>query len=374
MSNKRKDIWTLAKEHKEREKKNADSNTGGGSDEGLESTIVVVGNKSSGKTALINRLRGKDDPPQPTVALEYRYARSTRGTVKDVCHIWELAGGSMLGELLDIPINESNIHTTTFVIVVDLSEPADAIKLLEVLLNRIEKRVKSVLDGLDQRGSKRPRAMKHHATKKYGNEHPDLNSDVMQISPVPIVIAGSNEKRKLVCKFLRYIAHTCGASLLFTSSKEEILALKLKKLLSHHAFRSSALQECTTDHNKPLCIMAGQDTLSQIGLPPSLMNREAVGRQAIPRYEQWRADFDRYFPQKSDERIEELDFLKFPEALIDSIRSQKDKELDRLRNTAERKLMKKDEIAELIGLSLQKKDLSGGSSKSLAKSRPSLNA
>jgi dynein light intermediate chain 2 len=126
------------------------------SDEGIESTIMVIGNKSSGKTSLINRLRGKgkkkkkkkkhshhqqilatkplnltlyillfgllDDPTQPTVALEYRYARSTRGNTKDICHIWELAGGTALVDLMDIPIAETNIHTLTFVIVIDLSE------------------------------------------------------------------------------------------------------------------------------------------------------------------------------------------------------------------------------------------------------------
>jgi hypothetical protein len=96
----------------------------------------------------------------------------------------------------------------------------------------------------------------------------NLISDVMSILPTPILIAGSKydlfrsfepEKKKIISRFLRYIAHTRGASLLYTSSKDEVLSNKLKKCLSHHAFRSSALQEFTFDHNKPVCVMAGNN-------------------------------------------------------------------------------------------------------------------
>ena len=41
--------------------------------------------------------------------------------IKDVCHIWELAGGTSLSDLACIPINESNVHLTSVVIAIDLS-------------------------------------------------------------------------------------------------------------------------------------------------------------------------------------------------------------------------------------------------------------
>ncbi|KAJ3331380.1 Cytoplasmic dynein 2 light intermediate chain 1, partial [Blyttiomyces sp. JEL0837] len=158
----KKDIWTLVKEAKDRESKKA---PGGGSQ--------------------------SHDAPTPTVALEYRFARSTRGTTKDVAHIWELAGGTFLADLMDIPVSESNIHLTTFVVVADLSEPAEAVHLLAYFLERIEKRTSAILDNLEQRGSKRPKALRAFALKKFGNDHPDFATQVMRILPVPVVIIGS---------------------------------------------------------------------------------------------------------------------------------------------------------------------------------------
>ncbi|KAI9348765.1 hypothetical protein DFJ73DRAFT_960173 [Zopfochytrium polystomum] len=334
----RKDIWTLAKEAKEsRDKKNPSA----AAEDGYETTMVVVGNSQCGKSTLIHRLRNKDDAPTPTVALEYRFARSTRGTIKDVAHIWELAGGTQLAGLMDIPVSEANIHLITFVVVVDLSQPAEAISVLEFYMDRIAARVKTILDGLEQRGSKRPKGMKAFALKRFGQDHPDLSSDVMNILPVPLVVIGSMydrfrdlepERKKLVTKFLRYMAHTRGASLLFVSLKDENANAKARKLLNHHAFRSSPLVEFTFDHNKAVTITAGQDALAQIGPAPSEAGRDTMGKYNYSRYSTWRKDFDSIFPQRAtgNEAIN-LEFEKYPEPTIDAMRTQKDEELQKLR-------------------------------------------
>ncbi|KAJ3345906.1 Cytoplasmic dynein 2 light intermediate chain 1 [Entophlyctis luteolus] len=160
-----KDIWSLALKAKKSDV----------SDDTVETTLMVIGNCSSGKSSLIHRLQNKDDSPAPTTALEYRFARSTRGTVKDVAHIWELAGGTNLTDLIDIPVNESNIHLATFVILIDLGDPSGALPVLEHFLNKIQTHTKKILDGLESRGSKRPKGLKALALKKYGSEHPDTS-------------------------------------------------------------------------------------------------------------------------------------------------------------------------------------------------------
>ncbi|KAI8611846.1 hypothetical protein BC830DRAFT_1139374 [Chytriomyces sp. MP71] len=326
----RKDIWNLALKYRK-----GTSTTQQQADEGVETTIMVVGNKQAGKSSLIHRLQNKGDIPPPTTALEYRFARSTRGTIKDISHIWELAGGTHLTDLIDIPVNESNIHLTTFVIVIDLSEPADALPLLEHFLDKIQARAKKVLDGLESRGSKRPKGLRAFASKKYGPDHPDIKSDAMYICPVPIVIVGAKydlyrdiepEKRKLFCKTLRFLAHTQGASLAFANLNDETSSVKVKRILNHHAFRSNPLLEMSHDYNKPIVITAGQDAFSQIGVPPSEAAKDAVGKQAFAGYDKWRNDFDRYFPQKRAtlSNLEAIDFSKYGEPRVDAMRAQKE--------------------------------------------------
>lgn len=378
----RKDLWTLAKEAKEREKKAAGPSANIDRDDGYESTVVVVGNKQCGKTTLIHRLRSKDDVPTPTVALEYRFARSTRGTVKDIAHIWELAGGTHLSGLLDIPVTESNIHLVTFVIVLDLSHPAEAIRILEHFIERIDDRSRLIMLGLEQRGSKRPKGMKVFAYKKYGQDNPDLTRAVMNVLPVPLVIIGSKydvfrdmepEKKKLVARFLRFIAHTHGASLVFVSNKDDLSNAKARRLLNHHAFRSSPHQEFSFDYNKPLCISAGLDSLAQIGMPPSESGgQDNLGKQhQVAHYDSWKRDFDRYFPPASGpEEVDEseLAFDKYPEPAIDSLRAQKDDELQKIRKLAEKKGISKEALAQMMGLSSK----NGPSSKAYSRSRATL--
>ncbi|KAJ3129959.1 Cytoplasmic dynein 2 light intermediate chain 1 [Nowakowskiella sp. JEL0407] len=209
----RKDIWSLIKDVKQREKKSENL------DAGLDNILVFVGYET----------------PFPSVALEYNYGRRTRGVnaVKDVVHIWELAGGTFLSDLIRIPVTEQNLHNSTFVIVANLAEPEEMIHVVDHFIAAITKRVNDLLDALEKRGSKRPRNLRNFAIKKYGD-----NSDREFVNPcaVPLLILGTKydkfkdfepEKKKLICKTLRHLAHYHGASLLFVSNKDENLSIKV---------------------------------------------------------------------------------------------------------------------------------------------------
>ncbi|KAJ3294419.1 Cytoplasmic dynein 2 light intermediate chain 1 [Borealophlyctis nickersoniae] len=375
----RKDVWTLVKEAKEREKK-----AGENPDTALETNLVVVGSKQGGKSSIILRFLDRDEAPTPTVGLEYTFGRRTRGVnaVKDVTHIWELAGGTYLSDLIDVPITETNIHTTTFIIVVDLSQPQSHLQILLPFLGKVTARVTAVLDSLGQRGSKRPKALRAYAWKKFTGEaagHPD--KDAVNLSPVPMVIIGTkydlfrdmeSEKRKLVCKTLRFLAHTNGASLLFVSNKDENLVAKCRQMLNHHAFKGSPLKTMSVDHNKPVCVVAGQDALSQIGHPPSL-HRDAntpigIGNASLPTVEAWKADYERYFPVGNEQDpTQDLDFSKFAEPSIDAMRAQKDEELSRLRRSNERRSKEKDALAGIVGAGGAEKERRKGKAYSRAR-------
>uniref|UniRef100_UPI00358ED892 cytoplasmic dynein 2 light intermediate chain 1-like n=1 Tax=Myxine glutinosa TaxID=7769 RepID=UPI00358ED892 len=44
-----------------------------------ENTIFFFGTKNGGKTTVINQFLDRDEPPRPTAALNYTFARKTRG-------------------------------------------------------------------------------------------------------------------------------------------------------------------------------------------------------------------------------------------------------------------------------------------------------
>jgi putative ribosome biogenesis GTPase RsgA len=58
---------------------------------GIETVMLFVGQKQSGKSTLISSFLDKDELVAPSVALEYTFGRRTNPNgVKDISHIWEL--------------------------------------------------------------------------------------------------------------------------------------------------------------------------------------------------------------------------------------------------------------------------------------------
>ncbi|TPX48015.1 hypothetical protein SeMB42_g02012 [Synchytrium endobioticum] len=304
--------------------------------QGIESSLIFVGCKASGKTTIILRLADRDEAPAPTSALEYTFARKTRGMTgaKDLIHIWEVAGGTRLSDLVKIPITDATIHTITPCVVLDLSRPEGIITTLDHFLALFNERVETLLHGLEKRGSKRPTALRKHAWKKYGGEHPDQSE--LKPSPIPLVVIGTKydlfrdfepETRKLVCKTLRYAAHINGASLIFTSTKDESSMERCRQLLYHHGFKANAPKAHIVDHNKPLMVLGGADSLSQIGHPAKSSDKESIGRVKALDWNTWKAIYSQRLPQnevqENDALKDFVDLPKYREAAIDNVYAQK---------------------------------------------------
>jgi hypothetical protein len=101
------------------------------------------------------------------------------------------------------------------------------------------------------------------------------------------------------------------------------LNTKTKQVLSGMAFKTTGLKTMAIDHNKPIAVLAGQDSFSLIGLPPSLMS-DVIGKQIVPTLEQWKTDFSVYFRPKPPVAAEEpVDISPYPEVGIDTLRDQK---------------------------------------------------
>ncbi|XP_074653258.1 cytoplasmic dynein 2 light intermediate chain 1-like [Tubulanus polymorphus] len=312
-----------------------------------EASVLVTGSKNSGKTSIILRFLDRDEAPKPTTSLEYTFGRRAKGhnMAKDVGHIWELGGGIWLSRLIDIPINANTIKSISLVLVLDLSLPNELWITLEKLLQSAKSRINEILS--ETKGMNIKDELKRRALERVGEDHPDR--DLMDLFPIPLVIIGSKydlfqnfdpEKRKVICKTLRFIAHSKGATLQFCSSKQESLLNKSRTLITHLVFGTAASKTLQVDHNKPLMIPAGADSLQQIGSPP--LPEGDLGRlNARSPLDLWKHAFTSSFPQEESSNPANVeDPAKDPqyaEIAVDNMRAQKNEELERYRKMCERR-------------------------------------
>lgn len=88
--------------------------------------------------------------------------------------------------------------------------------------------------------------------------------------PIPVTIVASkydefqnfeSEKRRHLCQFLRFLAYSYGANLMMFSSRMEQFPKLVKNMTSHFAFGTVCPQGYMTDHNKPMFVKCGFDSL-----------------------------------------------------------------------------------------------------------------
>jgi len=328
-----KNLWQLCKLEKEKEKK--EPNKVELNDIGIESSIFLAGSSGGGKSTLISSIFDKNSSnvTSNTHLLDYTYRHNNRtkglNSLKDTLHIWELANGVMFKEFLKIPINEHNINNAVAIIALDLSKPENIIDEYNEIIEVINSRVDYILKSLEKRGSRRPKALTVYTWKKYGNNHPD--KELLHPTIIPTIIVGTkydkfknneSESKKFICKMLRYLAHTNGSSLIFFNQNDESLAQKCKQILFHYIYRSAAPNNLV-DHNKPILVMAGTDSLESIGLPP---NCNATNPQRLS-LNDWTTIYESFFKKEDNKNKNySIDLSKFPEPIIDNLKIEKDEE------------------------------------------------
>jgi len=139
---------------------------------------------------------------------------------KDVTHLWELGGGTFLSKLVEVSITADTISCLSAVLVLDLSKPEELWNTQETFVKKIRQCVTHVLAELKPVNPSLPARLKQRAWRKFGKDHPD--KDLLDPLPIPLAIIGTKydifqdfdpEKKKIISKTLRFIAHTNGASL-----------------------------------------------------------------------------------------------------------------------------------------------------------------
>ncbi|KAM3716648.1 Cytoplasmic dynein 2 light intermediate chain [Dirofilaria immitis] len=289
-----------------------------------DTRLVVCGSKNCGKTSMILRFLNRNEDIRPTIALEYTYGRRNRGKVKDVGHIWELGGGTNLCNLLQIPLSSNYIQQCSLMIVIDLTAPFDMWDTFYTLLDSA-------------------RIIVNNAMQQFIKTSPDKkgiqDAEYIDLFPIPLILLGAKydefqnfepEQRKNICKFLRFMAHTNGATLAMFSNKMENLIIKVRALISSLVFYTPAPNTICTDHNKPLSISRGVDSLTDIGAPP-LISSSVSHFGATNLRDIWREAYLELFPVKEKHNEKEdnpTEDVHYREPEIDELIEQRTRELE----------------------------------------------
>ncbi|KAK6025497.1 hypothetical protein OSTOST_08598 [Ostertagia ostertagi] len=139
------DIWNLAKEKLRqnedlRLRERLDDKNSEGGHEKSATHMIICGNSQSGKSTMVNKFLDRKRGSQRD--------RSTGN--KDVCHIWELGGGTKLVQLLAIPLVKENIESASIVLVLDLTRPYELWITMEALMSGASSYVETAIKNLPE--------------------------------------------------------------------------------------------------------------------------------------------------------------------------------------------------------------------------------
>eukprot|EP00106_Octopus_bimaculoides_P018160 XP_014785602.1 PREDICTED: cytoplasmic dynein 2 light intermediate chain 1-like [Octopus bimaculoides] len=170
-----------------------------------------------------------------------------------------------------------------------------------------------------------------------------IDRDIVEPFLIPLVIIGGKydifqnsdpEHRKIICKTLRFLAHYHGATLQFFSIRDKSLGKQIEYLKNHHLFGNHYPKLHEVDHNKPLSVYVGHDSLQSIGhlIPSGQDSREMQNKSLVENFE---FVFTKYFPQEKSAdpqtAADPSQEPQFKEHDIDILKRQKDQELEQRR-------------------------------------------
>jgi len=285
-----------------------------------EMHVCFMGSLSSGKTTLLNHFLGRTDERasgvKPTVALEYTYARKDEGASKIVSHIHELGGGTQLLHLLPV------IKCDVAIIMLNLMEGSTVLTQLDAfyagLQAAVEQRQKQ------ENSSNNSNAATAAETSPIKSGLVESSLPVLCIFPThwDEAINLESEERRILSRALRWWACRHSASLIYLSTKDRSSLSLAKNVLNSLCFEGTLpTLRHSVDHALPILACAGSEELDDIGMPGDGSTWQEMVQKAFGK---------RDSKVVTQERVD-LEWTKFKEHAIDSIRQQKDEELQRKR-------------------------------------------
>lgn len=151
-----------------------------------EATLLFLGPSQSGKSSLIQSymFKDRDEVPRPTSSLDYRYTRTSlkdsMNEEKSLSHFWELGGGSLLIDLIDISVSEKSLKHVLCLIVVDCSRTSALVQDATNYLNKLRRKADSLLSTLKSNGSPIPAQLQTQQRRRFGESHPDMSVAIIE--------------------------------------------------------------------------------------------------------------------------------------------------------------------------------------------------
>jgi dynein light intermediate chain 2 len=352
------DLWAMIQQHHQQA-----GGAAAAQQDQLDTNFLVVGSKGAGKTTLIQSFQRKDSGSnsalKPTTALDYSHVRTEENKQIKCAHFWEIGGAQQLASLLEVVITVENIHTVAVMIVADLSQPHSVFDTVWFWLQKIKKRVAECFTKMAQKQSQTPGKMLQRMTKRFGENHPDLKNakDKGQagiICGIPILIVANkydqfrsqqSEYAKVMAKTLRWLAHSNGASLVYTPGDKGHGAAdtpeiqRYRGLVTNMAFQGAPLSVLpATDHTKSIIVLMGKDAFTDIGAPSQAEKPANFLTTGTPEADKWKIQFEHVFPKpegvvdaaKGGDEVN-VWAPEYAEPVVDAMRAVKDDELESYR-------------------------------------------
>lgn len=142
--------------------------------------------------------------------------------MKEVSSIWELGGGAKIANLISTPLSAENIEYTSLIVFLDLTNPSQIPDTVFNLMHNVVEKVTDILKGINNVDPERFDRLEKVINKF--KEHKDAAS--INVLPFPVTFVAArydqfqnmeSEKKKLIYKFIRYVAHINGANIMVAS-------------------------------------------------------------------------------------------------------------------------------------------------------------
>jgi len=228
-----------------------------------------------------------------TTALDYKFGTKLRDDKKVKLNVYELGGGRVLSNLLQTVFVGNSIEHAMIVLVIDLAKPGNSVDNLIYWLDVIRKSTQTALKELSQTNPAAFDLIQQRARAKW-ESHEDASKIKPQLIPVMVVgtkydtFANTYESKvkRVLCDALRYIAHTNGCDLIFSSVREQQPARVYMNMIGNHVFDgSTSTSSADTNANSCLNIPSSTDKVSKINEPDgagySRASLEELYQQAV---------------------------------------------------------------------------------------------
>jgi len=287
--------------------------------------VVFVGEKGTGKSSLAAKLLGEavKEEMTETTALEFKYGIKQREDKTVKLNIYEIGGGRVLANLLQSVFVGNKLEDTIIAICIDLSKPGNSMDNLNFWIAQVRAISMGVVNELGAADKENLRWVRDRLRTKFG-EHEDKKQ--LKAMPIQVVIVGtkydvfantyeSQQKKKLI-DALRFIAHTTGSDLLFSSVRESQPSKVFLNHMTNLLFDVDA-KTCETNPNNPIQICCGNDRLAKINEP------DGAGRSKASLEELYQLSIEALFQKTADP-------VQAKAKLLEKMSEFKDEKVDRM--------------------------------------------